>query len=82
MEYQAIPTFDGYTRGCALYALYGDEWAPVPEASHLIFNSEAEAMAFADELENNDDQARMEAETSDLSDDRDALASAGFIEEA
>lgn len=82
MEYQAILASDGYRRGFELYGRYGDDWALVPEASHLLFNTSAEALAFAEELENEDDQQRYEAETSDLSDDRDALASAGFIEEA
>jgi hypothetical protein len=75
-RYHARPSYrDG---GFILYFEDGDE---LFEATPGIFRTEAEAYAFAEEIEAEDELARRDAESGDLSDDRDALASAGFIEE-
>ena len=51
-NYVALPDSDGYRKGCSLYFEENDALVPVPEAAHLLFDSEAEALEFADELEN------------------------------
>lgn len=42
---------DGATQGFALFMEDRDELVRVPDAAHLFFRTEAEAYAFAEELE-------------------------------
>jgi len=84
-RYHARPISDGYAKGFGLYFEDGDDLAEVPEAGGVMFPTEDEALAFAHRIENGDHyrdliEAR-EAEAFDLSDDAEALASAGMVEE-
>jgi hypothetical protein len=77
-RYHARPSYrDG---GFILYFEDGDE---LFEAAPGIFRTEAEAYAFAEELEREDEQARFEDAFAPrgLEDDAEALASAGMVEE-
>lgn len=81
-QYYARLDSDGYRKGFSLYFEENDELVAVPEAAHILFHTEDEAMAFAADLERDDEQLRYEAETSPigLEDDAEALASAGMVE--
>lgn len=79
-SYHVRPDSDGYRKGFCLLMEDGYQLVEVPEASTILFRTEDEALAFAEAIEHppgeDPDQYVM-----GLEDDRDALASAGFVEE-
>lgn len=82
-QYHARLDSDGYRKGFSLYFEENDELVAVPEAAHILFHTEDEALDFGEELEREGEQARFEDAFAPrgLEDEAEALASAGMVEE-
>lgn len=71
-----------YQPGYAGDELYQSNWQSMGHTQFVTIEGRPERWsgAYFEKVEEEDEQLRYETETRDLSDDRDALASAGFVE--